>query len=314
MKAKGAIAAALVLLLFSACSSGQRAAPGVANVSPTTRGAGAEKGAAGKKATDKKASDSAKKRPGNGGDPSSSGAPEGRASEPGDGGGNGGTDGSSGTSQPSGDGSAPNGRDTALYPAAGDYSYAQKGYREFCSGTCDREALPARATTSLRVTGASTNGATVVSEQNAEEGTVRMTTDYKDRDAHVSEVYTRFAYEGFEFEKTYRPDPPVLSLSWPLDVGRHWEGSWDAEVSGDYEAAVAAREPVVVGGETVQALKVFTVTRFRGDFKGRSDLVVWIDPGTLAIVKTKGFVHLESGFGTYNTKFSSQLLSGPRYP
>jgi hypothetical protein len=40
---------------------------------------------------------------------------------------------------------------------------------------------------------------------------------------------------------------------------------------------------------------------------------VWIDPTTLAVVKTKGLVHVENDFATYGTKFNATLLSGPGY-
>lgn len=201
-----------------------------------------------------------------------------------------------------------------LYPEGGEYSYEQSGFREFCTASCDREPLPARQRVAQTVQRTIQNGAVVVSEQNSDGGTVRMTTRYQDRAAAVEEVYTRLRYDAFDYEKTYRPDPPVVTLVSRLTVGRTWEGSWRGDVSGHYEAAVVSSETVPVGGRRIDVVKIFSVTEFRGELKGRSDLVAWVDPHTLTVVKSKGVVHLESSLGTYNTKFQTTLLDGPPYP
>jgi hypothetical protein len=153
----------------------------------------------------------------------------------------------------------------------------------------------------------------IVSEEDSQGGTTRTTTAYRDRVASVQEVYTRVSYDGVNFERTYRPDPPVITLVYPLTVGRDWHGSWKGDVSGDYEAAVASNESVTVGGRHIATRKVFSVTNFRGEFQGRADLTAWIDPQTLAVVRAKGVVHLKSSYGGYNTKFEMILSSGPSY-
>jgi hypothetical protein len=219
-----------------------------------------------------------------------------------------------GADEGSSDGATSDGAsELALFPAPGDYTYSQSGYREFCNGTCDREDLPDRQVIRSSTRTRSAEGAVVVNEQSSDEGSVRMVTRYEDRAASVLEVYTRLAYRGFEFERTYRPDPPVLQFDADLSVGRHWQGSWRGDVSGDYEAAVVARESVAAAGGTISTLKVFTVTNFRGEFRGRSDITAWLDPETLAVVKTKGLVDLDSDFGSYRTKFTTQLVSAPAY-
>jgi hypothetical protein len=102
-----------------------------------------------------------------------------------------------------------------------------------------------------------------------------------------------------------------VTLEAPMKVGRSWDGSWNGDVSGDYEAAVTDKTSVVTGAGSVEAFKIFSVTNFRGDFQGRAYLTAWVDPDTLQVVKTKGFVKLKSSFGSYATKFETLLQDGP---
>ncbi|MEA2498362.1 MAG: hypothetical protein QOH26_767 [Actinomycetota bacterium] len=254
----------------------------------------------------------------NAGDKSGKSGGDAGAAEPGAADGNDGAQGSGGDGGEGVDGSVSDRgggeHDAALFLEPGDYTYAQSGYREYCAGSCEREMLPPESVTRAHVSSGSGRDATVVTEERSDEGVVRITTRYEGRAASVLEVYTRLVYRGFEFERTYRPDPPVLQLVSDLEVGRHWDGSWDGDVSGDYEAAVVSRETVMVGGKVIQTMKVFTVTNYRGELRGRSDIASWVDPQTLAVVKSKGVVNLDSDLGSYSTRFRMTLSKGPGYP
>ena len=244
---------------------------------------------------------------GGGEDPHGTAPPDG--SPPEGGGAPGGRDDETGGSAPrGGSGGAP------LAPAAGDYVYTQSGFEEFCAGGgCDRQSLPKRQVvdTSVQRSGSS---ATVVTEMRASRSRVsRTTTRYTRGAASVSEVYARFTYAGYTFEQTYRPNPPVELLRFPLTSGASWSGSWKGRVSGSYSVSVAGRERVRAAGRVVEAVRVETTTRFRGEFEGRANGTLWIDPRTKALVKTAGNLNVKSTYGSYATGFATALASGPGY-
>ncbi len=199
------------------------------------------------------------------GDGAASGSEEGQGSGPGKGSGGRG----------SGDGDEEAG---FTYPAAGTYTYRRSGYRKICGGSaCDKEKLPQRQDIVTRLTQETDSSAVVVSEEETEDSYFRSTTRFTSEGAFVLELHTRFSYGGFEFEDTYRPDPPVASLRFPLEVGNRWAGRWKADVSGSYKARVLAREGVALPWGDVQAVKVFSHTEFEGDFEGSADTTVWVD-------------------------------------
>lgn len=204
---------------------------------------------------------------------------------------------------------------SAAYPAAGRYSYAQSGWEEFCqAGSCDRQDLPDTQMVASKVDGRSGGATTVVTEAQSSEGRVTRTTfRFTDDAALITKVYVRVQYEGFTFENTYDPQPPVESLRFPMQVRAEWSGSWEARTSGDYSISIPGREQVSVGGRAVNAFRVVTATDFRGEFQGHADVTVWIDPATKAIVKSVGDMRLNTAFGGYNTSFEIALRDAPGY-
>lgn len=210
------------------------------------------------------------------------------------------------------DGGGEDDNSSALHPAAGRYVYSQTGYERFCqAATCDQQPLPARQPIVVTVQ----QPGVVVSEIRASDNRiVRTTTVFSRKDARVTHVYARFSYEGFSFENSYEPRPPVVSLRFPLKEGARWSGSWEDSTSGDYSVDVLGREGLEVNGAAVQAYKLATVTNFRGEFSGSSKALVWVDPATKAVVKTSGKLDLRSSFGRYVTEFNNMLRSGPGYP
>ncbi|HWC13059.1 MAG TPA: hypothetical protein VG929_00515 [Actinomycetota bacterium] len=200
-------------------------------------------------------------------------------------------------------------------PAPGVYTYAQEGFEEFCDATsCSRETLPARQTVKTYYEGTRGDGLVVVTEARSSHNRLTKTTTLHAPDrARITKVHVRLSYEGFSFTNTYRPDPPVEAMRYPLREGDRWSGSWKDSTSGDYDIRVGGKEAVQVDGGTVQAFRVRTTTTFRGEIQGRGDVTVWIDPATAAVVKSEGRVELESVFGRYNTTFSATLQDGPEY-
>ncbi|MDQ3941319.1 MAG: hypothetical protein M3238_08215 [Actinomycetota bacterium] len=225
-------------------------------------------------------------------------------------------DGDGGDSEVAGDGSTgEDDRSSALFPAAGSYAYSQSGYEEFCqAATCDRQDLPARQPVAVSHAATGPDSGVVVTEIEASDNRLlRTRTRYDRAHALVTKVYVRFAYEGFTFEETYTPKPPVDSLRFPLRRGAAWSGSWRDSTSGDYRVEVFAPSSVDVGGRSVRAFRVQTFTAFRGQFSGRSKIDTWIDPATKAIVRTRGVLNVTSAFGRYSTSFATRLRSGPDY-
>jgi hypothetical protein len=131
--------------------------------------------------------------------------------------------------------------------------------------------------------------------------------------ALITRAHVRFEDEGFRYENTYRPKPPIESLVFPLKVGRSWSGRWDADTSGRYEIDVVGRDAVDAGGRRVNAFRLDTVTFFTGEFEGRADVTVWIDPDTTMVVRSSGHLEIESVFGSFESEFETTLDSGPGY-
>lgn len=206
-------------------------------------------------------------------------------------------------------------RSSAAYPAAGRYSYSQRGYEKFCNGgTCERQALAKQQTAVITLRARTPERAEVVTETSAsDDRMLRTTATYNRENALVTDVYTRLSYRGFAFENQYHPSPPVESLRFPLRDGAAWRGSWEDSTSGDYSVRVFGPSSITVAGRAVRAWQVATTTDFRGEFNGRAKTLSWIDPATKAIVKLSGSIDLTSTYGRYVTEFSTSLRSGPRY-
>ena len=98
-----------------------------------------------------------------------------------------------------------------------------------------------------------------------------------------------------------------------MRAGREWKASWKAGTSGDYRARVTGVDALKVGGKTIDAYRVETLTNFRGDLKGKASIVTWVDAKTRAIVATNGALNLSASYGSYNTNFETSLRSAPGY-
>ena len=318
-----ALAAALVL---AACGSSspipesQPEASSAANGSESSKGGVASKSGNEDTGKGKDGSDGGGSQggAGDGADSNGGGAGGGSGSGSGDQGSSDGSDGSSnggGGGTGSGGGTSPRGSGgSALFPASGTYIYSQSGYEEFCSGTCDKQKLPRRQSVTSSLTDRGPTSAVVVTEMRSSRGRLtRTTTRYSRASADITEVYIKFTYSGYEFNQTYRPQPPVESLKFPLTEGDKWSGRWSGDVSGDYRASVVGREKVNAGGSSVEAVRLQTTTHFRGDFEGTANATIWVDPRTKAVVRTAGNLSVDSNFGSYSTGFATTLISGRGY-
>jgi hypothetical protein len=123
-------------------------------------------------------------------------------------------------------------------------------------------------------------------------------------------VVVDFTYSGFTFSQAYEPQPPVVSLRFPLKVGDKWNGKWDARTSGDYSIRVTRVAEAKAWG-TIYKLE--TVTNFKGEFSGRAQATVWVDGDTGMPVQTDGDIAVASQFGEYTSSFTTSLRSGPGY-
>lgn len=291
--------AALALVLLAACSGGEEPAP---SARPEDRPGATS-------APDDRADDAAGKGK------AGAGGGRGKDKDAGDGSTPAGKGGAGGDGKNVFNDTEEDDRSTAVYPAAGRYLYGQSGFERFCQAArCEDKPLPKTQPVQIALSEPSPDRAVVVSEIEASGNrTMRTTATYTRRSALVTEVYARFTYEGFSFENTYRPEPSVESLRFPLRMGATWSGRWKDSTSGEYWMDVIGIAEVKVGGATVNAFKLSSVTTFEGEFEGTAKALVWIDPTTKAMVKTTGRLDLRSAFGRYITEFSNVLRSGPGY-
>lgn len=204
---------------------------------------------------------------------------------------------------------------SAYYPASGTYVYTQSGYEEFCDTSgCDKADLPSTQDVKTTHKERSSDTVIVVTEARSSDSRLtRTTTAYSAERALITNVQVKFNYEGFQFDNSYQPDPPVESVRYPLRSGRSWSGTWNDSTSGDYSIDIGPARGVSVGGQVVQAYPLRTQTTFRGEFDGTADIQVWIDPATAAVVKMSGELRVESVFGSYHTEFTATLRSAPGY-
>lgn len=320
------IAAAVAGLLVTACSGGgpdaaspglgPSPAPGISSDGTEDSGGTGESGPGGRDKKGAGKSDSGGSGPseedGGGEDGSSSTSTTSESDSEGAGSGSDDGQGSGpGTRRPGG--GSDGGSNEAVAPQAGRYVYAQGGYEEFCSPSCERYDLPPRQRVEARRSGSS-GAVTVVTEAHMSgDRVLRTTTRYTPQSASITDVHTSFNYEGFKFSQTYHPQPPVTSMQLPLDVGAKWSGSWQDDTSGDYRVEVLRREAVTAGGKTCNCFVLDTFTRFRGDFQGTADITAWIDPATNVPVRSRGKIDLTTAFGRYKTAFLISLATGPGY-
>ena len=291
---------AAALLLLAGCSDPQGTPPGDAAASAdpgepgtTTPGDGGDGGSGPGKAGGK----------GSGGGKPGSGANGGGAGN-GNSGGGGDTSGGG-----SGSGGGPGSGGTFAYPAAGEYVYDQKGFEKFCQGaSCDKQQLPPTQTVDASYSARSGSSATVVTTaRSSDRQTLTTTTRYTGEVALITKVVVDFTFSGFTFSQAYEPQPPVVSLRFPLKVGDRWNGKWDARTSGDYSIRVTG----ATGSGSSTVYRLATVTNFKGDFSGRAQATVWVNGRTGVPVKTDGDIAVASQFGEYTSSFTTTLTSGP---
>ena len=213
------------------------------------------------------------------------------------------------------DGGGEDDGSSAFAPAPGTYLYDQSGYEEFCDATdCERQDLPRTQEVATSHKDGSDDEVVVIAEaQSSDSRFTKTTTRHTRGHALITNVQVRFNYEGFSFNNSYQPDPPVESVRYPLQEASSWSGAWKDSTSGEYSIDVGAPRAVMVGNATVQAYPVHTRTTFTGEFDGTADVITWIDPATAAVVKIEGELRVESVFGRYGSEFSATLRSAPGY-
>ena len=292
---KGLAGLAALLLLLAGCSDPQGTEPGAAATQDAEGAAGPD----GSSGTDG----------GSGGGDSKNG-PGSKGSAGSQDGGPGAGQGSGGGGGPRGSGGGDNGvtggpRGSSGYLAEGEYVYDQEGFERFCQGPrCSKSQLPDTATITASYSSRSGDEAVIVTEaRSSDQQTVTSTTRHTAGQALITKVVIDFAFGSFNYSQTYEPQPPVESLSFPLEIGKSWRGRWKAQTSGDYRMEVV--------GASDGVFEIETVTNFRGDFSGRAQATVWVDGDTRAILRTDGDIAVASAFGEYTSSFRTTLRSAP---
>lgn len=200
-------------------------------------------------------------------------------------------------------------------PREGTYVYGQKGWEEFCqTANCDRRDLPAEQEIVVSYLDRSDSSATFESE--ADGGSRSQTIRYHVTDDQVAieRLTGSVTYSGFTMSQEMVPDPAIVSAIFPLEVGDSWSGSWDdrnEEMDGSYRFEVAGREKISAAGKTYSAFVLDVNMTFTGDYEGSNVMRIWVDPGKLSILSTKGKIELTSQFGTYRSSFTTYLSSNP---
>ncbi|MDQ4024605.1 MAG: hypothetical protein M3217_03805 [Actinomycetota bacterium] len=284
---------AALLLLFGACSDPQGTEPGEAAASEEP----------GSEATESPGKDGQGGGPG-GGKKGGSGKPSG-----------GGSGGDAGDGGDGSDGGSGGGSEALPYPAAGKYTYAQNGFEEFCQGpSCNKRRLPETQTVEVSYSERSGDTATVVTKTVASEGqTLTTTTRYTPESALITKVVLEFSFGSFNYTQNYEPQPPVEALLFPLKKGKRWSGTWKARVSGDYKMRVVAVEDFEIDDKPTKVYRISSVTNFKGEFSGRSQVTLWLDSRTKSLIKTDGKIAVASSFGEYTSNFDTLIQYGPGY-
>ncbi|MGH2755390.1 MAG: hypothetical protein ACRDLB_13305 [Actinomycetota bacterium] len=197
-------------------------------------------------------------------------------------------------------------------PAAGSYSYAQRGWEELCRGaSCDRSDLPPSQTVDISFIERSRTRAVFVSEtEGSGSRTQSVTYSVTPSRATITRLESTFSSGAFRFTTVIAPDPPVIAAQIPLEVGERWTGRWrdrNGSVDGSYSFKVVGTDRVTIGGSEDEAAVLDTSMELRGDFRGRYDVRLWVIPESFMIVASKGSTDIESQYGTYRSRFTTEL-------
>jgi hypothetical protein len=214
------------------------------------------------------------------------------------------------------EGSSPRGSSALSLPQAGSYSYVQTGWEELCQAArCDRSDLPPNQTVDIAYRTRSAERGIFTSEtRNAGSRTQTLTYDVRDDRAFITALESTFSTGSFRFRSEIVPQPPVVAAVFPLRVGKSWSGRWEdrnGNVDGSYRFEVVGRDRASVDGRTEDVVAIDVKPDLSGDFEGVNEMRMWIVPRDLTIAATKGFVDIDSQYGTYRSRFTTSYRSGP---
>lgn len=190
-------------------------------------------------------------------------------------------------------------------PAEGNYALTQDGWEEFCQGgVCEREKLPPSVAVEIGWTGS--DGF----QTRSKSGSTDQTISYRLRgdELQISKIVTSSSYRGFSYQTVVDPQPPIVSLRFPLEPGRSWSGRWenrgegpDGSYSGEVLKRVSAPQR---GGEDafLIELKLF----FTGEVKGYTTIKATVAARDLMVLQVRSKTEAQSSFGTYRSEYESE--------
>ena len=134
--------------------------------------------------------------------------------------------------------------------------------------------------------------------------------DYRPEGVHLLSLRVTTRVGGTTDVRELRPVTPLLLLPTSAGPGAHAE--FDVPVNGGAPAHVVVdvvgEEQVTVGGQTVGALVVRTVTTLPpGPVSGRQELTVWFDRGSRLVVKERQAADAVAGALTFQSRYDATI-------
>jgi hypothetical protein len=102
-------------------------------------------------------------------------------------------------------------------------------------------------------------------------------------------------------------------LRFPLTAGASWTGTWSGSTSGKYSVHVVGQQKMTVAGRSVTVYRIERTLDLSGDVQGHDAVTQWFDPATGIGVKAMDEGNFTNRYGTYHTKSTTSLQSGPGY-
>ena len=193
-------------------------------------------------------------------------------------------------------------------PAPGTYRYDTVGWSTFGLGP-----VPFPAVTTLMVDSATGARQRSVRDLRDPAGTGALGESvlvYRPEGVHLLSLRLTTRVAGATDVRELRPPAPVLFLPTAARPGAHTE--LDIPVNGGAPAHVVVdvvgEEPVIVGGQAVDALVIRAATTLPpGSVSGRQELTVWFDRGSRLIVKEHQVTDAVAGLLTFHSEYDATL-------
>jgi len=161
----------------------------------------------------------------------------------------------------------------AVRPAEGVYSYKTDGHEGF-EGIFDREFPPISHRTIIHTGPTTWSDHTIFSEERESWNTFEFTEGKR----RVRSQRNRIKFAAYERDETVTFNPPILTTTYPWELGRTWRGTFSGETYGSFEARTVRREYMTVGGEPVHAWADRLDVELHGRIEGEVTATRWLSP------------------------------------